>query len=320
MNLQLLSDLHLESDPLFRAVPAPGADLLVLAGDVGSYQKRRDGSVMPEPDWGLQRFSPLPQFAGWPVPVLYVPGNHEYDALDLDEAHLALRRTCDRLGIQWLERETTVIDGVRFVGTTLWSDYDALAAVGTPKKGAGPASKGGQSQAPTETERLRQRERAFRAANFYLVKMAGQRGGALFDAAAMRELALECQAWLREALAQAFDGRTVVVTHFAPTLHSADPRYGLVPGTAGFCNGLDELLPHADLWVHGHLHCPVNHTVRGRIGPDAYQGRDWACRIVANPRGYFSKGEQAGFIERRVVTVPRGRRTALDQNQHTEQA
>ena len=265
MKIQLLSDLHLEADPGFIATPAPGADLLVLAGDVGSYQTRRDGSVMDEPDWGLRRFSPLPRYAGWPVPVLFVPGNHEYDGLEMDDAHAGLRRACDRLGIAWLERETLQIDGVRFVGTTLWSDYDALVPAGA-----------------TETERLRQRDKAFRAANFYLHKMAGRRGGALFDAAAMRDIALECQHWLRHALATPHAGPTVVVTHFAPTLHSADPRYGLSPGTAGFCNTLDELLPHADLWLHGHLHCPT----------DLRTGR---CRIVANPLGYARKGEQDGF-------------------------
>ncbi|HEX5738565.1 MAG TPA: metallophosphoesterase, partial [Hydrogenophaga sp.] len=126
MKLQLLSDLHLEANPDFQAEPAVGADLLVLAGDVGSYQIRHDGSVMDEPDWGLQRFSPLPQYAGWPVPVLFVPGNHEYDALDVDEAHIGLRQTCDRLGITWLERETLEMEGVRWIGTTLWSDFDAL--------------------------------------------------------------------------------------------------------------------------------------------------------------------------------------------------
>lgn len=273
MKIQLLSDLHLEANPGFVATPQPGADLLVLAGDIGSYQRRKDGSVMPEPDWGLQRFSPLPAYAGWPVPVLYVPGNHEYDALDLDTAHRDLRAACERLGIQWLERETTVIDGVRFIGTTLWSDYDALVAPGSPL-----------------TERLRQRHKAFRAANFYLTKMAGQRHGRLFDAAAMRELALECESWLREALARPFDGRTVVVTHFAPTLHSADPRYGLSPGTAGFCNALDDLLPLADLWLHGHLHCPQ----------DRQLGR---CRIVANPLGYASKGEQLMFRPTLTIDV-----------------
>ena len=271
MNLQLFSDLHLEADPGFTATPAPGADLLVLAGDVGSYQMRRDGSTMDEPDWGLQRFSPLPQYAGWPVPVLFVPGNHEYDSLDWDDAHAGLRRACDRLGIGWLEREAVVLKGVRFVGTTLWSDYDALVPPGS-----------------TETERLRLREKAFRAANFYLHKMAGQRAGALFDAAAMRELALQCQDWLRAELAKPHAGPTIVVTHFAPTLHSADPRYGLTPGTAGFCNALDDLLPLADLWLHGHLHCPT----------DLQIGR---CRLVANPLGYARKDEQAGF--RPTLTV-----------------
>ena len=300
MNIQLLSDLHLQANPQFVASPAPGAHVLVLAGDIGSYQTRRDGRVMAEPDWGLQRFSPLAQYAGWPVPVLFVPGNHEYDALDIDQAHQRLRATCERLGIVWLERETRVLNGVRFVGTTLWSDFEALGAVAskpvkatrTPRQGARSAFAAPASPATDPlTHRLRQREKAFRAANFYLTKMAGQRHGRLFDAEAMRTLALDCQHWLRNALDQPFDGRTVVVTHFAPTLHSADPRYGLSPGTAGFCNGLDALLPQADLWLHGHLHCPT----------DVQVGR---CRIVANPLGYADKQEQQRFVPQRLIPLP----------------
>lgn len=293
MNIQLLSDLHLEANPTFVAEPATGADLLVLAGDIGSYQVRRDGSVMEEPDWGLQRFSPLPQLAGWPAPVVFVPGNHEYDALDLDQAHTDLRKTCDRLGIQWLERETLQMHGVRLIGTTLWSDFDALgehAPVPTPAR-HGRAGAVAPKRAPDPlTHRLQQREKAFRAANHYLVKMGGQRRGRLFDAEAMRELGLECQDWLRNALAEPFDGPTVVITHFAPTLHSMDPRYGRSPGTAGFCNGLDELLPLADFWLHGHLHCPT----------DVQVGR---CRIKANPLGYHDKNEQAGFVPAHCIEV-----------------
>ncbi|QHE74687.1 metallophosphoesterase [Hydrogenophaga sp. PBL-H3] len=285
MNIQLLSDLHLEANPAFVPVPAMDADLLVLAGDIGSYQVRRDGSVMDEPDWGLQRFSPLPQYAGWPAPVVFVPGNHEYDALDLDQAHAGLRQVCDRLGIQWLERETLQMQGVRLIGTTLWSDYDVFgeqAPTPTPPR-HGRAGAVPPIRPPDPlTHRLQQREKAFRAANHYLVKMAGQRHGRLFDAEAMRTLAQECQAWLRDALAVPFDGPTVVITHFAPTLHSMDPRYGRSPGTAGFCNGLDDLLPLADLWLHGHLHCPT----------DVQVGR---CRIKANPLGYHDKNEQASF-------------------------
>ena len=69
VKIQLMSDLHLESQPGFQATPAPGADLLVLAGDIGSYQR---GSLLADDDFGLERFSPQ---RGWPVPVLYVPGN-----------------------------------------------------------------------------------------------------------------------------------------------------------------------------------------------------------------------------------------------------
>ena len=106
----------------------------------------------------------------------------------------------------------------------------------------------------------------------------------------MREQALTCQGWLRNALAQPFDGSTVVITHFAPSLKSSDPRYGLTPGTAGFCNALDDLLPLAQLWLHGHLHSPSDYVSQG-------------CRVVANPLGYVRKNEQAGFKPTCLVTV-----------------
>jgi Icc-related predicted phosphoesterase len=273
VKIQLLSDLHLESHPAFRARPAPGADLLVLAGDIGSYQR---GSRLTGEDFGLERFSPA---GGWPVPVLYVPGNHEYDALDFDATHERLRRTCERLGIQWLEREVLTFGDVRFVGTTLWADFDALAlAPGKPE--------------PTLPELLRARHKAFRAANYYLEKAAALRNGVPMLAEAWRELALECQDWLRAALARPFDGVTVAVTHFAPSLRSLDPRYGLAAGTAGFCNSLDELLPLAQFWLHGHLHCAHDYVERG-------------CRVIANPLGYASKGEQEGFREDFCVQLAR---------------
>jgi hypothetical protein len=267
MKLQLLSDLHLESHPRFEAAPVPGADLLVLAGDIGSYQ---EGSRLSEPDFGLSRFSPR---HGWPTPVLYVPGNHEYDNADFDQTHARLRALCDSLDIAWLERETLVIGGVRFVGTTLWADFDALVA-----------STDGLADA------LKKRGKAMRAANFYLEKAATVRHGEPFLAGPLREHSLICQAWLRSALAQSFDGPTVAVTHFAPSLASADPRYGLTPGTAGFCNSLDALLPHAQLWLHGHLHCPFDYVKDG-------------CRVVANPLGYRGKGEQEGFRPDLLIEV-----------------
>ena len=96
-----------------------------------------------------------------------------------------------------------------------------------------------------------------------------------------------------------FDGTTIAVTHFAPSLLSADPRYGLTPGTAGFCNALDDLLPLADVWMHGHLHCMNDYVVKGE-----QEDQPWACRVVANPLGYLSKGEQEAFREHLIIEVP----------------
>lgn len=275
VNIQLLSDLHLESNPNFVAQPTAGADLLVLAGDIGSYQP---GSLLADTDFGLARFSPLPLNQGgaaWPVPVVFLPGNHEYDGQDFDAAHARLRETCQRLGLFWLENEVLQLQGVRFIGSTLWTDFDALTA--SPAK-------------PSPDEVQQARDKAFRAANFYLKRNHSLRGGQPMLAEAVRELGLQSQAWLRQALAIPFEGPTVVVTHFAPSLLSADPRYGITPGTAGFCNALDDLLAKADLWLHGHLHCPSNYVKNG-------------CRVVANPLGYARKGEQDGFKPDLLISV-----------------
>lgn len=286
MKVQLVSDLHLERYPDYRPELVDDADVLVLAGDIGSYQA---GSRLQGDDFGLERFSPLRD----DVPaatVFFVPGNHEYDGLDFESTRDRLRACCERLGITWLDQRVVLLGDVRFVGTTLWSDFDALAVAQAPAVGAG-----AQSREVSMTRLLREREKAFRAADFYLRKNTSLRGGQPLLAAQMRELSLECQAWLGNALSSPHDGPTVVVTHFAPSLRSADPRYGLTPGTAGFCNAMDDLLVGADIWMHGHLHCPSDYT-------HCQQGTR-LCRVVANPRGYASKGEQTRFQERFCVDV-----------------
>jgi predicted phosphodiesterase len=285
MKIQLLSDVHLEAHPHFVPQPAPGADVLILAGDIGSYQS---GSLLKDSDFGLQRFSPV---YGWPTEVVFVPGNHEYDSADFDATHTRLQETCHRLGIQWLERSTIATkwfdrsgQPLRLLGTTLWTDFDALA-------GDQIAANAHQPQQPSLLSRqLQARQKAIRAANYYLRKAGTCRHGEPFLAEQVREQALQCQQWLAAELALPFAGSTVVVTHFAPSLRSADPRYGLTPGTAGFCNSLDALVQQADLWLHGHLHAPSDYPL----------GK---CRVVANPLGYARKNEQAAFKAASVIEI-----------------
>lgn len=256
MKIQLLSDLHLETES-FDPEPVPGADLLVLAGDIDA---RWDGYT---------------RFAGWPVPVIVVAGNHEFDGRDVDDAWLQLREHCTRHGLRLLQRETLTIDApdgrrLRFVGCTRWSDFDVFGAA--------------------------QRERAMRAAGYFMRLMAATRDGRPFDAEALRAEGLACRAWLERTLAEPAGGRwdaTVVVTHFGPSLRSADPRYGRQPGTASFCNADDDLIPRAELWLHGHLHCRHDYRVE-RAGRAP-------TRVVCQARGLASKGEADDHDPSRLI-------------------
>jgi hypothetical protein len=273
MNIQLLSDLHLETHPHFVPEHALGADALILAGDIGSYQEGSMLVTQGDNDFGLARFSPRTDLAAWPVPVFFVPGNHEYDGMDFEEAHARLQESCARLQITWLHRRVIEMKGVRLIGCTLWSDFEALVP----------------AQGPL-TQQLKAREKAERAADFYLRKTGTTLDGQPFLSAAVRAQAQADQAWLTQALSEPFAGPTVVITHFAPSLKSADPRYGLTPGTAGFCNALDHLLPKANVWMHGHLHCAHDYVHEG-------------CRVVANPLGYARKNEQLAFETRKTWRV-----------------
>ncbi len=257
MRLQLLSDLHLETEA-FDPQPAPGAELLVLAGDIDA-------------SWaGLERF------AGWPVPVIFVAGNHEFDGRDIAITWPVLRERCAALDLRLLECESLVLTSaqgrrVRFVGTTRWCDFDLFGPEG--------------------------RMRAMRAAGYFMRLMAATRAGRPFDAAMVRDEALACRFWLKAELEcpSSDCDATVAITHFAPSFRSADPRYGHQPGTASFCNADDDLLPRADLWIHGHLHCRHDYRV------DTGGGR--STRVVCNARGHARKGEADGFDGLRVLDV-----------------
>jgi predicted phosphodiesterase len=256
MRLQLLSDLHLETEE-FQPQPAPGAELLVLAGDIDS------------------RWHGLERFAGWPQPVVFVAGNHEFDGRDLDEAMPVLRRRCGELGMTMLERERLVVADdrgrrIRLLATTRWSDFDLFGTVG--------------------------RAKAMRAGEYFMGLMQATRNGVPFDVAAVRAEALVCRAWLEAELMRPPAGwdRTVVITHFAPSLRSADPRYGERSGTASFCNADDDLIGRADLWLHGHLHCAQDYRVSRAGG---------STRVVCNSRGHERRGEAEGHRPLLVLEV-----------------
>jgi hypothetical protein len=240
MQLQLLSDLHLELAPGYHPVANPQADITVVAGDLGH-----------SPDV-------LERLADWPTPILFVPGNHEYDHQDFDEAEEELRETASVLGMRYLNNDALLVDGVRFLGTTRWCDFDLLG----PER----------------------RDECMRTADYYFRVMGTARYGRLFGPDEARDVGLAQRAWLQEQLRQPCS---------VPT---ADPRYGLAKSTAAFCNDDEDLIPLADLWLHGHLHCPHDYAV--------HNGRPTPTRVVCNPRGYAKQDEHLGFREALLVEVP----------------
>ena len=81
------------------------------------------------------------------------------------------------------------------------------------------------------------------------------------------------KAWLSAQLGEPFDGKTVVITHMAPSMLSVEEQYADNLGSPAFASRLDALVAQADLWVHGHMHTSLDYRID-------------ACRVVCNPCGY----------------------------------
>jgi len=242
MKIQLASDLHLEflqrDWPGERLIaPVPGADVLVLAGDIANGA---DACRL---------------FAHWPshperIPMIYVAGNHELYGHAMDPMLAKIREGAALNNIHFLENDSVVIGSVRFLGTTLWTDYRL------------PHLNRTQTQLMEYVEMRLNDHRLIRTGR-HTFKTRG--------ALEKHEIA---RAWLESELAKPFEGKTVVVTHHGPHLLSIHRRYIGDQLSAGFVSDLSDLMPDVDLWLHGHVHDGFDYQV----------GR---CRVVANPAGYI---------------------------------
>lgn len=247
MRIQLASDLHLDllkpDWPGERLIgPVPGVDVLVLAGDIAN---------------GAEVFR---LFAAWPtptrVPIVFVAGNHEFYGHSIEPMLEKMREGAEMNNIHFLENESVEIGGVRFLGTTLWTDY----------------------RLARDRTQLHQMEHAQRGlSDHYQIRTGRNNKFTAQDALNRHEVA---RAWLEEELAKPFDGKTVVVTHHGPHPLSVHPRYVGDRMNAAFVSDLSALMPGVDLWLHGHTHA----------GSDYQVGR---CRVVANPAGYVRNREFA---------------------------
>lgn len=232
MRLHLISDLHLEYAPF--ELPDVEADVAVFAGDIAPGAR------------GLRWLDALADGR----PKVYVPGNHEFYGEALPALNDSLRSQAGG-DVHFLENDEVVIDGVRFLGCSLWSDFQL----------AGPENVQ-RSMATCE-----------RVVNDYKHVSSSRTGGRL-RAAETLQLHQLSRAWLERKLREAHPGPTVVVTHHAPLVRTPPRNPVLAAVGASFASDLSSLMgPAVDLWVFGHVHRCLDTVVDG-------------TRVISNQRGY----------------------------------
>jgi predicted phosphodiesterase len=251
VRLHVLSDLHLERDP--QIPDAVDADVVVLAGDVG----RGTAGVEWARAWADGR------------PVLYAAGNHEFYGHSIPGLIGELRRAAAGSGVRVLENDELILGGVRFLGCTLWSDF--------------------------EFDGAERREVAMqlcqRVVNDY-AQIRLDPGDRVLVPADTRTLHLASRRWLTARLAEPYRGPTVVVTHHAPLIRTRPPLPQLRAVAGAFASDLTDLMgaDRAAAWIFGHTHRFADLDVRG-------------TRILSNPLGYPEE-PVAEFDPTLVVDVP----------------
>ncbi len=230
MKLHLLSDLHTEFCEF--SPPSANADVVILAGDIGVGL---DGI-----EWAARQFPK--------VPVIYVPGNHEYYGHDIALIDDLVKKSAANIHV--LNNDKVVLDGVRFIGSTLWTDFKLHG----------------------EGEAWFARQRAKRSVEDFAAIRNSDRA---FTPEASVDLHEESRAWIEAELKVKFDGPTAVVTHHLPAAMSVANQYANDPLNPAFASRLEKIIEkfRPELWIHGHTHVPCDYELFG-------------TRVVCNPRGY----------------------------------
>lgn len=262
MRLLIISDLHLEFGPFAFPADLPEFDVAVFGGDVHQPVTAAVQWLAHERDAGTLQGRA----------VVYVPGNHEFYGQEMKSALAKGELAAEEAGIHLLSRRSVVIDGARFIGATLWTNYRLL---GTPKPSMVHAG-----HELNDHRLIRYREKPNHVARFMP-----------WHAAAEHRLDRD---FIRETLAVPHAGPTIVVTHHAPHPGSVQPRHQGSALSPAFASDLSELINEhqPELWIHGHDHGSHDYHVG-------------QTRVFANQAGYPNAGkrENPGFRPDCVIAL-----------------
>lgn len=266
MKLQIVSDLHLEFAPI--QIDNAGADALVLSGDicVANYFKRG-----PESPYYAKAIEFHEFFAHvskqFPI-VFYILGNHEHYRGYLPENAFLLQRELTAYpNIIVLDMGFTDYGGYRFIGGTLWTDFDK----GDP---------------------LAMNQAEFGLNDFRLITTEGYRK--LSPHYVFRK-----HKDFLNYISDNVTKNTIVLGHHGPSWESVsgDYRSGryshLNPAYVSDLTAFIEQRPDIKLWTHGHVHSSHDYMIG-------------ETRIFANPRGYANKNgppENSDFNPNIIVEI-----------------
>lgn len=238
IQLNILSDLHLSRGGM--PIPDTDADIVILAGDVARPQEA------------------IAWAKGFKQPVLYVPGNHEFYGNSIGATVQQLRTLTLGTNIHILDNDVISLHGIRFLGSTLWGDFNLYG---------------------TGTERTTAIMQAKKLIYDFSRIQSDLNPETPFSPLEFETLFARNRLWLAQQLDQAVDSPTVVITHHAPSRGSIHPRFEGSPINACFVSDSDYLLDDnkVALWIHGHTHDGFDYEVNG-------------TRVVCNPRGYMKEG------------------------------
>lgn len=262
MKLHIISDLHIEFEDY--NIQVLDADVIILAGDIGVGLKGLE--------WAAQQLSRTNAH------IIYVAGNHEFYHQEMQSLRKSMKAYCSApVGwngddsehrLHFLDDEEVIINGVRFLGSMLWTDFKLF----------------GENQ-----KNITMRAGAGRLNDFRLIR----NGDFNFTPQASIELHEKSIFWLKKKLkVEKFDGKTIVITHHLPSQQSVAERYKDDWLSACFASDLDHLMGNSELWIHGHTHDSFDYVNNG-------------TRVICNPRGYSRHGviENDEFNSKLVVEV-----------------
>ena len=279
MKIAVCSDLHLEFGGLILR-NTDNADVLILSGDICVAKDLLElGSPMSKSE-AIHDF--FKNCSDEFKQVIYIVGNHEHYHGDFRDTIRDLKYNLHYLqNLHILDKETVTLEGVTFIGGTLWTDMN----------GEDPMTLNtiGSMMNDFRCVKNSNKKVSFRDAdgNFHERVAKFSPEDAVEDHKKMVD-------YIRHVVEGKDDQKFVVVGHHAPSKLSTHPKYQnetLMNG--GYSSTLDffiEAHPQIKLWTHGHTHEIFDYVLN-------------QTRIVCNPRGYIGYEDRADAFKLKTFEI-----------------